>query len=105
MLRSEAGLLVGYVYVDLEPWKDLGGYVDDARARVDAAIARGELPMGPGMYLRWTGQYEVSVSGAGEAIELPRVPGREVHHEAELAIVIGKQCRGITREQWQSSDA
>ena len=58
MLRSEAGLLVGYVYVDLEPWKDLGGYVDDARARVDAAIARGELPMGPGMYLRWTGQYE-----------------------------------------------
>ncbi|MBK9752704.1 MAG: efflux RND transporter permease subunit [Nannocystis sp.] len=58
MLRSEAGLLVGYVYVDLEPWKDLGGYVDDARAKVDAAIARGELPLGPGMYLRWTGQYE-----------------------------------------------
>jgi Cu(I)/Ag(I) efflux system membrane protein CusA/SilA len=58
MLRSEAGLLVGYVYVDLEPWKDLGGYVDDARSRVDDAIARGELPMGPGMYLRWTGQYE-----------------------------------------------
>jgi copper/silver efflux system protein len=58
MLRSEAGLLVGYVYVDLEDWRDLGGYVDDARARVDAAIARGELDLGPGMYLRWTGQYE-----------------------------------------------
>ncbi len=58
MLRSEAGLLVGYVYVDLEPWKDLGGYVDDARARVDAAIARRELPLDAGMYLRWTGQYE-----------------------------------------------
>jgi len=42
-----------------------------------------------------------SLSGAGEPIELPVVPGREVHHEAELAIIIGKQCRGITREQWR----
>jgi Cu(I)/Ag(I) efflux system membrane protein CusA/SilA len=58
MLRSEAGLLVGYVYVDLEPWRDLGGYVDEARARVDAALAAGELALDPGMYLRWTGQYE-----------------------------------------------
>lgn len=58
MLRSEAGLLVGYVYVDIEPWRDLGGYVDDARARVDAALSRGELTLGPGMYLKWTGQYE-----------------------------------------------
>lgn len=58
MLRSEAGLLVGYVYVDLEPWRDLGGYVEEARARVDAALERGELAVGAGMYLRWTGQYE-----------------------------------------------
>jgi len=42
-----------------------------------------------------------SLSGAGEPIELPHVPGREVHHEAELAIVIGRQCRGIRREDWQ----
>lgn len=42
-----------------------------------------------------------SLSGAGEPIELPEVPGREVHHEAELAIVIGKTCRGIEREDWQ----
>jgi 2-keto-4-pentenoate hydratase/2-oxohepta-3-ene-1,7-dioic acid hydratase in catechol pathway len=41
-----------------------------------------------------------SLSGAGEPIELPIVPGREVHHESELAIVIGKQCRGIAREDW-----
>ncbi|MBL9105944.1 MAG: efflux RND transporter permease subunit [Myxococcales bacterium] len=58
MLRSEAGLLVGYVYIDLEPWRDLGGYVDDARARVDEAIERGAVALGPGMYVRWTGQYE-----------------------------------------------
>lgn len=42
-----------------------------------------------------------SLSGAGEPIELPEVPGREVHHESELAIVIGKTCRGIAREQWR----
>ena len=42
-----------------------------------------------------------SLSGAGEPIELPEVPGREVHHEAELAIVIGRTCRGIAREQWR----
>ena len=42
-----------------------------------------------------------SLSGAGEPVELPVVPGREVHHEAELAIVIGKECRGIRREEWK----
>lgn len=42
-----------------------------------------------------------SLSGAGEPIELPLAPGREVHHEAELAIVIGKQCRGIARADWR----
>ena len=42
-----------------------------------------------------------SLSGADEPIDLPHVPGREVHHEAELAIVIGKTCRGIAREDWR----
>ena len=42
-----------------------------------------------------------SLSGAGEAVELPVVPGREVHHESELAIVIGKRCHNIAREEWQ----
>ncbi len=58
MLRSEAGLLVGLVYADLEPWRDLGGYVDAAQSQVETAIASGELTLGPDMYIRWTGQYE-----------------------------------------------
>lgn len=41
-----------------------------------------------------------SLSGAGEDIVLPQVPTREVHHESELAIVIGKQGRDIRREDW-----
>lgn len=43
-----------------------------------------------------------ALSGAGEPIELPVVPGREVHHEAELAIIIGKECRGIERDDWKN---
>lgn len=42
-----------------------------------------------------------SLSGAGEPVVLPAVPTREIHHEAELAIVIGKQGRGIARDDWQ----
>ena len=59
MLRDEAGLLVGYVYIDVDATRDLGGYVEDAKAAVAAAQARGAVKLGPGMYLRWTGQYEL----------------------------------------------
>ena len=41
-----------------------------------------------------------SLSGAGEPVVLPVVPGREVHHESELAIVVGRGGRDIPRERW-----
>jgi Cu(I)/Ag(I) efflux system membrane protein CusA/SilA len=59
MLRDEAGMLVGYVFVDVDASRDIGGYVNDAKAAVEEARARGELPMASGMYLKWTGQYEL----------------------------------------------
>jgi len=40
-----------------------------------------------------------SLSGAGEPITLPEPLGREVHHEAELAVVVGKGGRFIPRER------
>jgi 2-keto-4-pentenoate hydratase/2-oxohepta-3-ene-1,7-dioic acid hydratase in catechol pathway len=43
-----------------------------------------------------------SLSGAGEPVVLPAVTGREVHHESELAIVIGVGGRGIPRADWQA---
>ncbi len=43
-----------------------------------------------------------SVSGPADAIVLPNLPGREIHHECELAIIIGRQARSIAREDWQS---
>lgn len=37
-----------------------------------------------------------SLAGAGSTVVLPNIPGREVHHEAELAVIIGRRCRGVT---------
>ncbi len=58
MIKDEAGLLVGYVYVDVEPGRDLGGYVDEAKAAVEDARRDGSVDLAHGMYLKWTGQYE-----------------------------------------------
>jgi Cu(I)/Ag(I) efflux system membrane protein CusA/SilA len=59
MVRDEAGLLVGYVYVDIDQaQRDIGGYVNEAKDVVARGIASGELKLPPGYFLKWTGQYE-----------------------------------------------
>jgi len=40
-----------------------------------------------------------SLSGPNDAIVLPDLPGREIHHECELGIVIGKGGKHIPREK------
>lgn len=40
-----------------------------------------------------------SLSGAGGSIDLPNISGREIHHECEIALVIGKQGRQIPPER------
>jgi Cu(I)/Ag(I) efflux system membrane protein CusA/SilA len=52
MIKSEAGSLVGWIYVDIEG-RDIGGYVRDAKAAVAESL---DLPAG--YRLGWTGQYE-----------------------------------------------
>jgi Cu(I)/Ag(I) efflux system membrane protein CusA/SilA len=52
MIRNENGLLVGYVFVDTAE-SDIGGYVERAKAAV-----AGQLQLGPGYSLEWSGQYE-----------------------------------------------
>jgi Cu(I)/Ag(I) efflux system membrane protein CusA/SilA len=60
MVRDEDGLLVGYVYVDVdERQRDLGGYVHDAKQAVAAATAGGDFRLPPGSFLKWTGEYEL----------------------------------------------
>ncbi len=53
MIRSENGHLAGYVYVDMDSTRDLGGYVHEAKKRVAKAL---QLPKG--YSLVWSGQYE-----------------------------------------------
>jgi Cu(I)/Ag(I) efflux system membrane protein CusA/SilA len=52
MIRSENARPSGWVFVDLQG-RDLGGYVNEAKARVGA-----ELGLPPGYSLGWSGQYE-----------------------------------------------
>jgi len=59
MVRDEGGLLVGYVYVDIDQaQRDIGGYVRDAKSAVQEALEHGQLKLPAGTYLKWTGQYE-----------------------------------------------
>jgi Cu(I)/Ag(I) efflux system membrane protein CusA/SilA len=59
MVRDEAGLLVGYVYVDIDQsLRDIGGYVHEAKQVVARGMANGELTLPAGYFLKWTGQYE-----------------------------------------------
>jgi Cu(I)/Ag(I) efflux system membrane protein CusA/SilA len=54
MIKDENGILVGYVFADIDPTqRDLGGWVDDAKALVAA-----QLKLPTGYRLQWTGQYE-----------------------------------------------
>jgi len=55
MVKDEAGMLVGYVYVDIDQSRrDIGGYVAEAKK-----IAADEMILPQGYYLKWTGQYEL----------------------------------------------
>ncbi|WP_304063953.1 efflux RND transporter permease subunit [Metallibacterium scheffleri] len=54
MIKDENGVLVGYVFADIDgAQRDLGGWVKDAKRLVSERFA---LP--PGYQLQWTGQYE-----------------------------------------------
>lgn len=54
MIKDENGILVGYVFADIDDsQRDLGGWVRDAKRLVEQQVA---LP--PGSRLEWTGQYE-----------------------------------------------
>jgi copper/silver efflux system protein len=54
MIKDENGVLVGYVFADIDQTqRDLGGWVDDAKALVAA-----QLTLPDGYRLQWTGQYE-----------------------------------------------
>jgi copper/silver efflux system protein len=54
MIKDESGVLVGYLFADIDPTqRDLGGWVRDAKALVAA-----QMTLPAGYRLQWTGQYE-----------------------------------------------
>jgi Cu(I)/Ag(I) efflux system membrane protein CusA/SilA len=62
-LRTEHGDLCAYVYVDLEDGADVQRFVERARRDVDAAVAAGQVRLGPGERIEWTGQYGLLIAG------------------------------------------
>ena len=54
MIKDENGVLVGYVFADIDQTqRDLGGWVADAKA-----VVASQLTLPAGYRLQWTGQYE-----------------------------------------------
>jgi Cu(I)/Ag(I) efflux system membrane protein CusA/SilA len=54
MIKDENGVLVGYVFADIDgAQRDLGGWVQDAKE-----LVADRLSLPPGFRLQWTGQYE-----------------------------------------------
>jgi len=62
-LRTERGELCAYVYVDLNDGTDVQRYVERARREVDAAVTGGQIRLGPGERIEWTGQYGLLIAG------------------------------------------
>ena len=58
MIKSEAGMLLINIPVDIEEGLDIGTYVKRAQAEIDRAGADGRLEIPPGYHLQWSGQYE-----------------------------------------------
>ena len=57
VVHTENGELASYVHVDLAEGTDVGAYIIRARAALDAAVARGDVPLRGGEALGWIGQY------------------------------------------------
>ncbi|REJ65694.1 MAG: AcrB/AcrD/AcrF family protein [Planctomycetota bacterium] len=58
MIKSEAGMLLINIPVDIEEGLDIGTYVKNAQAEIDRARTDGRLAIPPGYHLKWSGQFE-----------------------------------------------
>ncbi|MFH1302092.1 MAG: efflux RND transporter permease subunit, partial [Planctomycetota bacterium] len=58
VIKSESGMLLVNIPVDIEAELDIGTYVGRAQAALDKAIAEDRIDMPAGYYTQWSGQYE-----------------------------------------------
>jgi len=63
VVRSEAGELVAYVYIDLDRDADVAGYVERGRREVVPRLAAAGLRLGLGERVEWAGQYQLLAAG------------------------------------------
>ncbi|MBW3541954.1 MAG: efflux RND transporter permease subunit, partial [Planctomycetes bacterium] len=58
MIKSEEGMLLVNIPVDIEAGQDIGTYVKRAQVALERAAATGKLTLPAGYYTEWSGQYE-----------------------------------------------
>lgn len=58
VVKSEAGMLIVNIPVDIESGIDIGSYVHNAQTAIDRAIASGDIKLPAGYRMEWSGQYE-----------------------------------------------
>ncbi len=58
VIKSESGMLLVNIPMDIEAELDIGTYVNRAQAALDKAITEGKIKMPAGYYTQWSGQYE-----------------------------------------------
>lgn len=58
VIKSESGLLLVNIPMDIEAELDIGTYVQRAQSALDRAIAERKLKIPAGYYTEWSGQYE-----------------------------------------------
>jgi copper/silver efflux system protein len=58
VIKSESGMLLVNIPMDIESELDIGTYVKRAQAALDKTTAEGIIKMPAGYYTQWSGQYE-----------------------------------------------
>ncbi len=58
VIKSESGMLLVNIPMDIEAGLDIGTYVKRSQAALDKAIAEGAIRLPAGYYMQWSGQYE-----------------------------------------------
>lgn len=96
LLQSEPGVPIDSVRLETPvPWPNKlmaypVNYQDHAKEMASSGLANIQ-----GYFLKSNS----SLVGPADTIELPALPGREIHHECEIALVIGKEGRQIAPER------
>jgi 2-keto-4-pentenoate hydratase/2-oxohepta-3-ene-1,7-dioic acid hydratase in catechol pathway len=96
LLQAEAGVLLASVRLETPvPWPNkLMAYPVNYHDHAQEMASKG-LASVQGYFLKSNS----SLSGPQDPVELPALPGREIHHECEIALIIGKQGRQIPPEK------